>query len=345
MPLTLDHSDIAALHHGYSLLGSGGAGEPTITALIAEHTAEWPLTVHRVDEIDPDTSCIGLAVMGSTIMVAEKLPALDQYAGVIEAIERWLGTRADAVCNAEGAGINGFAALLPSDGRIIVDADLVGRAFPDLDQLTLLVDGLPGVVVACGTGPTGVTLVADARPADVEQVLRTATTCSGGWSTFAVGGFTVGDLRAHAVVGGTERALTLGRAHLDCAETSDPRVIADRLGAEFLGAGRVVGIRQESGPRDLTSFQLTGSDGAVLGLVAGSEFLAVLRDGELLVSSPVIIAVLDRLSHRILQVPDVTHAMDLMVLAIPAPAWWAAQPHRLRESRPSRWGFEGLDAL
>ncbi|GAB3488193.1 S-methyl thiohydantoin desulfurase domain-containing protein [Flexivirga lutea] len=344
MPLTLDHADLPALSHGYSLLGSGGAGEPTISALMVEHTAQWPVIVHGVDELDDATPCVAVAIMGSTIMVAEKLPGLQPYAGVIGALERWIGARAGAVCNAEGAGINGVAALLPADGRVIVDADLVGRAFPDLDQLTLLVDGLPGLVVACETGG-GVTLVADARPADVERVLRTATTCSGGWSTFGVGGFTVGDLRRHAVLDGTERALGLGRGYLACAETTDPAAIAEQLGAQLLGAGRVVDIRQEPGPRELTTFQLAGSDGAVLRLVAGSEFLAVLRDGQLLVSSPVIVAVLDRVSHRILQVPDVTHAMDLMLLAIPAPSWWVEQPHRLRESRPSRWGFEGLDAL
>lgn len=344
MPLSLDRADIPALSHGYSLLGSGGAGEPTITALMTEHTAQWPLTVHSVDEVDPSTACVGLAIMGSTMMVAEKLPGLRPYAGVINAIERWLGIPTTAVCNAEGAGINGFSALLPADGRATVDADLLGRAFPDLDQISLLVDGVPGVVVACDTGPGGVTLVADARPADVERVMRTATTCSGGWATFAVGGFTTGDLREHAVLGGTGRALDLGRRYLAGAETADPQRLADRIGARLLGAGRVTGIRQEAGPRDLTTFQLRGSDDAVLRLVAGSEFLAVLRDGELLVSSPVIIAALDRVSHRILQVPDVTHAMDLVLLAIPAPEWWSAQPHRLRESLPSRWGFEGLDA-
>lgn len=344
--MTLDRADIPALSHGYALLGSGGAGEPTITALMAEHTTDWPLTVHQVDELADDTACVGLAVMGSTIMVAEKLPGLQPYAGVIDALERWLGTRTTAVCNAEGAGINGFSALLPADDRVVVDADLLGRAFPDLDQITLLVDGLPGVVVACGTGHGGgVTLVADVRPTDVEQVLRTATTCNGGWSTFAVGGFTVGDLREHAVLDNTARALRLGRDYLTCADTSDATRIADRLGAQLLGTGRVVSIRQEDGPRELTTFQLDGSDGAVLRLVAGSEFLAVLRDGELLVSSPVIVAVLDRVSHRILQVPDVGQAMDLMLLAIPAPAWWTAQPHRLREALPSRWGFDGLDAL
>ncbi|HWC23835.1 MAG TPA: DUF917 domain-containing protein [Flexivirga sp.] len=344
MPLILDRADIPALSHGYSLLGSGGAGEPTITALIAEHTGQWPLTVHRVDELDPSLTCAGIAVIGSTIMVAEKLPGLRPYTGVIEAIERWLDVPMAAVCNAEGAGINGFSALLPADDRVVVDADLLGRAFPDLDQMTLLVDEVPGIVVTCGTGANGVTLVADARPVDVERVMRTATTCSGGWSTFAVGGFTVGDLREHAVPGGIERALHLGRSYLACEETTDPDEIAQRLGGRLLGSGRVVGIRQEAGPRDLTTFQLTGADGSVLRLVAGSEFLAVLRDGELLCSSPVIIAVIDRPSHRVLQVPDVTQAMDLMVVAIPAPSWWTAQPHRLRESLPSRWGFDGLDA-
>jgi DUF917 family protein len=342
--LSLDRADVDPLSRGYALLGSGGAGSPTVSASMAEHTADWPVTVHGVDELDAATGCVALAIVGSTMMVGEKLPGLQPYAEVIDAVERWLGTRADAVCNAEGAGMNGFAALLPADGRPVVDADLMGRAFPDLDQFTVLVDGLPGVVVACSTGPGGVTLVDGARPADLERVLRTATACNGGWATLALGGFTVGDLREHAVLGGIARALDLGRRFLSCAETVEPESLADALDATLLAAGRVAHSRVVPGPRDLTTFQVAGSDGSVIQLVAGSEFLAVLRDGELLSSAPTIIAVVERVSHRILEVPDVGHEMDVLVFAIRAPSWWSSTPHRLRESLPSRWGFDGLDA-
>lgn len=345
MPLSLDRADLDALSHGFALLGSGGGGSPTIPAMMAAHTADWPVTVHSVDELDPETGCVALAIVGATMMVTEHLPGLQPYGAVLAAVERWLGSRAGAVCNAEGAGLNGFASLLPADDRAVVDADLMGRAFPDLDQLSLLVDGLPGVVAACGTGPGGVTLVDGARPADLERVLRIATACNGGWSTLALGGFTVGDLRSHAVLGGTARALGLGRSYLASSEETDPGAIAESLGAQLLGAGRVVRSRQPSGPHDLATFQLAGADGSVLQLVAGSEFLAVLRDGQLIASAPTIVAVLERVSHRILEVPDVRQELDLVMVAIPPPSWWLAEPHRLRESQPSRWAFEGLDAL
>ena len=36
---------------------------------------------------------------------------------------------------------------------------------------------------------------------------------------------------------------------------------------------------------------------------------------------------------------------DVIILGLPAPAWWASDPRRLARARPSRWGIAGLEEV
>jgi DUF917 family protein len=93
----------------------------------------------------------------------------------------------------------------------------------------------------------------------------------------------------------------------------------------------------------VSAIQLDGDDGALLRLVARSELLAVVRDGETTAASPEIIVALDSISRAILQVDGVTLARHVTVLALPAPAWWTASPDRLRHVTPAGFGLTGLE--
>ena len=342
MALTLEREDLAALISGFTLLGSGGGGSPHLAALILDSSGHWPISVHDIGELDPARPCLAVGYAGATLLMEERLPETAPFEMAIAAVERWLGNNSSVICMLEGAGINGMAPLQLAQSHDVVDADCMGRALPDLDQTTVLVDGLPGIVAAVPTGSGGVALVHDARPPDVERVIRNAIICNGGWAGIALGGFTVGDLPRHAIAGTLRRALTLGRTLLGATESS-PAQAAKVVGGEVLGVGRVVEVRDEPGPSGLSSFDMRTAAGDVVRLVAGSEFLAVVANGSLVAASPTIIVVLDAASRTPLAVDEVGVAKDLIVLSMPAPAWWHDRPHRLSRVDPAHWGIEGLE--
>lgn len=342
MPLLLHADDLPALARGFALLGSGGGGSPEVARLVLDRTADWPIEVHGVDELDPDSPCVAVAYVGSTLLLEERLPDEAPFAPAIAAVERWLGVHGSVVCSVEGAGLNGLAPLQLAGERPIVDADGMGRAFPDLDQISLVVDDLPDLVAAVPTGAGGVALVHASRPEDLERVLRTATLCNGGWAGLAVGGFRVGDLLEHAVPRGLQRALALGRSHLQAHQRS-PAALASALGGTLLGVGRIVAGGPEHAAEDVLVHELRTEAGDVLRLVARSEFIAVVRNGVVVASSPTIIVVLDSVSRSPLEVDELAPGKDVVVLELPAPAWWAADPRRLARARPARWGLEGLE--
>lgn len=342
MALALERSDVPALARGLSLLGSGGGGATTMLELMLQQREHgWPVTLHGVADLDPATPCLGAAFAGSTILLGERLPGEAPFAPLIDAVERFVGVAIPAVCSLEGGGMNGLVPMLLADSRELVDADLTGRAVPGLDQMSLLVDRVGGIVAACDTGGGGVALVRSDRPDDLEKVMRAAIIQAGGSGGVVFGGFTVGDLVEHAVHGGTARALELGRA-FEASAVAPADALAASLGGRLLGEGRITAIENDRDDPHVESVELLGHDGAVHRLVARSEFLAFLTDGRLESSAPRVIVALDAISREVLEVTELDLARTVAVIELPTSGWWS-RPERAARIAPSAYGLAGLD--
>ena len=343
MAWRLRPEDRTALARGYALLGSGGGGSTSLLELMTATGASGPVEIADVDELDPATPCLGAAFVGSTILLGERMPGTDPFAHLIAAAERWLGHPVPAVCSLEGGGMNGLSPLLLAGSRTVVDADCTGRAVPDLDQMSLFVDRVPGLVFTSDTGAGGVALVETGRAVDAERIVRSAIIQAGGTGAAVLAGFTVGDLREHAIPGHQRHALALGRAFVEASAAPLPDLVT-ALGARLLTTGRIDAIAGHRADPHVQAVELTGASGSVDRIVTRSEALAVLSDGALLSASPAIVILLDAISREILQVTDLRVGRQIAVLDLPAPAWWTSRPERLRRVVPSAYGIAELDA-
>lgn len=338
----LGRDDLTALARGYALFGSGGGGSTTMLELILAGSATWPIEVAAPASLDPQTPCLGVAFVGSTILLGERMPGTEPFRPLLDAVERWIGHEVPAVCSLEGGGMNGLAPLMLADSHTVVDADCTGRAVPGLDQMSLFVDSVPGIVVACDTGAGGVALVEAARAIDVERVVRAAIIQAGGAGCAVIAGFTVGDLREHAISGHLAHALELGRAFV--GNSARPLgELAHALGARLVAEGRILSIAAHAADPHVSAVEIAGVDGRVHRVVTRSEALAVLSDGQVVAAAPTLIVVIDAISRDVLEVTELALARHVAVLAIPAPSWWNAHPDRLRRVTPSAYGLHELD--
>jgi DUF917 family protein len=342
MPVTLDLDSLPALATGFALLGSGGGGGTSMLESVLKDSPDWPIALHGVDELDPELPCLGAAFVGSTILLGERLPETDPFARLIAAAERWLGYRVPVVCSLEGGGLNGLAPFTLAGERMVVDADLTGRAVPALDQMSLLVDGVPGIIVTCDTGAGGVALVETDRAIDIERVVRAATVQAGGAGGMVFAGFTVGDLREHAIVGNAARARQLGAAFLSAAD-GPLGDLAAALGGRLLAEGRVTAVEIDERDPHVTVFGIEGGAGEVHRLVARSESLALMTDGRLEAAAPDLVVVLDAISRDILEVPSLVMGRYVAVVQLDGPEWWSRSVDRLRHVVPSAYGLDELD--
>jgi DUF917 family protein len=344
VPSILERSDVPALARGYELLGSGGGGTTSIYELTARTSPQWPRPLFAVDELDPATPVVAIGMAGSAFLLTERVPGEAPFADLMEAAHRWTGTAAGAVCSIEAAGVNGLAGLSLAPELAFVDADLMGRALPRMDQFSVFVDRLPGLVMVCGTGAGGVVVMETDRPEDVEPVMRTAVVAAGGVTGVLAAGFCVGDLAEHAVVGTNARALELGRAFLRHRQ-APWTTLAEHLGGVLLGSGQVRQIEQDAVDPVNSTIEIDGDDGCVCRIIARSESLAFMKDGVVVTASPDVIVMVEQVSRRILQVDELFRLTDLAVISLPGPAWWAQRAHRIERVRPSAYGLDGLDPV
>lgn len=340
--MILQRDDLAALARGYALLGSGGGGSTTMLELMLAEADQWPIEISPIAELDPTTPCLGVAFVGSTMLMTEKLPGVEPFARLLTAVERWLGYPVPAVCSLEGGGMNGLTPLTLARTHVVVDADCTGRALPGIDQMSLFVDEVPGLVYACDSGDGGFALVETRRAIDAERVVRSAIIQAGGAGCSVLGGFTVGDLREHAMGGHLAYALELGRAYLASISAALP-LLADALGAELVAEGRITSMASSSDDPHVNTIEISGLGGAVHRVITRSETLAVLTDGQLVASSPTIIVIVDAVSREVLEITELSPARNIAVFAIPAPRWWNARSERRAQVLPSAYGLHELD--
>lgn len=342
MPSILEITDVPALARGYEILGSGGGGTTSIYELNARTSTQWPRPVFAVDELDPETPAVAIGMAGSAFLLTERIPGEHPFAELIEAAHRWTGTPPRAVCSIEAAGVNGLAGLSLAPELAFVDADFMGRALPGMDQFSVFVDRVPGLVIVCGSGTGGVVLMDTRRPHDVEQVMRSAIVAAGGVAGVLVAGFCVGDLSEHAIGGTNTRALSLGRAFLRHRDAPLPELAAG-LDGQLLGSGQVGRIEQSSNDPLNSTIQIDGDDGGVYRIIARSESLAVMKDGLVLAASPEVIVMVEQISRKILQVDELSRHTEVAIIALAGPDWWSRRPHRITQVRPSSYGLDGLD--
>ncbi|MGN8048913.1 DUF917 domain-containing protein [Curtobacterium sp. 22159] len=338
----LQADDATVLGRGAALLGCGGGGrvDHMVSAL---RLALGDRTVPVVDLDDPGlVSVAAVGLVGSTTVLEEKMPSGHELPDALAAVERWTGVRADAVVAAQIGGVTGPAAALTAhaSGLPLVDADLVGRAAPRIDQLSVFVGAMPSVTAAAST-TSGLRIVVDAPdPHDLETVWREAVSHSGGWAAFAIGPLPVALLRERAVVGSVDRAMRIGRAS-DGAR--DAEHLAARIGGRVVAQGRVVDVGRGGDALAFVHSSMAIRDdrtGAVARVEAGSEYVHCLVDGLPVASTPSVITVVDARSLEPVATDRTRVGNELAVLVLPSAPWWWADPRRTERVAPRAYGVD-----
>ena len=338
----LTAADVTALVVGVSLLGSGGGGDAMTFARVLRHRlGPGTLRLHSPSELAGEV-VVPVGVVGATSVFVEKLPGGHELTGAVRAVCRWTGVDATAVMALEAGGLNGVAGLVAALELDVpfLDADLMGRALPRLDQLTWSAQGTPVPAALCEPGGQ-VVVVDGASPAALERTARAFLAQSGGWAAIALRPVPVPVATRDAVTGSLARALRLGHGHAGLPERAPAGAVAAALGGDVLGVGRVRQIARLHHPLPTgSSIHVDSSDtGHVLRIEAQNEYLLAFVDGRAVASTPDLVCVLDRRTCLPIAVDLLRTGDEVMVLVLPGPTWWR-EPHRLRHVDPAAFGLD-----
>src|SRR5688500_3476115 len=149
MSQRLTLSDLPDLGRGAAFLGTGGGGNPYVGRLMVESAMRdtgRELDLLDLKDVPDDALVIPTAMMGAPTCIVEKLPEGMEAAASLRALERRLGQTAFATMPIEAGGVNSMIPLVVALrlGIPVVDADGMGRAFPELQHETFHIYGVSG---------------------------------------------------------------------------------------------------------------------------------------------------------------------------------------------------------
>lgn len=318
--------DMESIAIGGAILGTGGGGDPYIGKLMAQSAirAHGPVTLVDIDALEDDALVVPVCMMGAPTVMTEKLPQGDELMTAFRQLERLMGRKIDAVLCAEAGGVNSTTPFVvaAASGLPLVDGDGMGRAYPELQMVTFTLHGVKATpMVLCDDKGNSLVLETVSN-SWTEKLARAATVEMGGSALLAFYPMT-GKVAKKAVVRGTlSLCARLGEALAEARRAHrDPvAAVAAILGAEVIFHGRVRDIERRTVggfARGTADFEgVEEWQGGRMKLDFQNEFLMAERDGEIIVTTPDLITLLDADTGVPVTADSLRYGLRLVALAI-----------------------------
>lgn len=335
-----------AYARGCALLGGGGGGDTAIGRLVCEHILRetGPVRVLRSAELDPDAIVMPCGMIGSPVVPHERIWSGDEGRDLIAGVEAASGRRVAAIMPYEIAGQQGLlpVAWAAATGLPLVDADGMGRAFPEMQQQTMHLAGVSASPLVLTDGRGNTTTIRAIDNLWAEHLARAGASAFGGVCAGALYVMPAAEVARAAIVGSISRALAIGVALR--RRMNDPvEQVARAVGGEVLVRGKLVELQREVGRGFVAGWATVvgvGPDrGRALRLELQNELHVVLEDGAVLAAVPDIICVLELESAEPLVNERLSEGSDVAVVTHPAPRVWRT-PAGLATVGPAAFGYE-----
>jgi uncharacterized protein len=242
----ITRQDLLDLAVGAAFLGTGGGGDPYIGRLMVQAALDDGRTVTIMDphEVPDDALVIPTAMMGAPTVLIEKIPSGEEAVASLRRLEGLLGRKAFATMPIECGGINSTIPLLVGalTGLPVVDADGMGRAFPELQMETFSVLGVSGspMVVSNEYGDSTVIEARDDK--FMEWLARGVTIRMGGAAYIAEYSMSGADVKRTAVPNTISLGIRIGRCLREAKKTHRNPIAAllELLPQTLYSYGRVI---------------------------------------------------------------------------------------------------------
>jgi len=177
---------------------------------VLTHTG--PVQLVAADELDPDTLCVAIGAMGSTVTMSELPPSGDEPEMITRSLADRLGSPPAAVMPLNAANVNALypvaaAAVL---GLPLIDCDGMGRVFPLIHQTTYELAGMSLTPLAIVSTGHDLTLL-ETSSTRAERIARSMARAAGGWLLCGMYPGPARRLREAAIHGSVSRVLDVGQ--------------------------------------------------------------------------------------------------------------------------------------
>jgi DUF917 family protein len=329
MKRLLDPDSLRALARGCAVLGAGGGGDTYLTLLQALQATEdnGPAALVDLDELPGDSLIMPCGGIGAPTVSIEKIENGNEGERLREQLEFLTGRQVAALMAGEIGGGNGVlpVAWAAAMGMPIVDADGMGRAFPEVPQVTMQLAGIPPSPAVI-TDERGNLIVFNTISGQwMERLERAAAVEFGGAASSTEFSLTAAQARTATIRDSVSLAIRIGEAVARAGGDPVASLIAE-IGAFRVVSGKVSDVeRQTRGGwvRGSVVVEGLGPDaGRLIRLELQNENLVALERGRVLASVPDLITVLDSETADAIPTERIRYGQRVTVIAFPCnPVW------------------------
>ncbi len=353
MMLRIENLDDLA--RGAAFLGTGGGGNPYLGKLLLERVMKdgFEVEVIGVDEVPDDALVIPTAGMGAPTISIEKLLVPDENVRALECLENFFGRPAYATMPIEAGGTNSVVPLIVGARRGIpvIDADGMGRAFPELQMVTFSVFGVRASPMSLAD-VHGNSVILNARDnATAEWLARGDCIRMGGHAAVAIYPMTGAEVKKYSIRRTLTLAIEIGQTIREArARGGDPlealcRYLneCDTYGdARLIFEGKIVDMER----RTTRGFAVGRATIAGAGDFSGrmeidfqNENLVARQGGKNAVVVPDLICILDQDTAEPITTEALRYGQRVAVIGVGAPAIMCT-PEALAVFGPAAFGLD-----
>lgn len=342
--------NIDALATGAWILGTGGGGNPYMGQLNLKrlYAEGRRCRVMQPEDLADDDLVAVVSKMGAPLVGQERLIDPSHLARAVALMEETLGRRFAAIMSLEIGGSNSISPFLAAAllDRPVVDADSMGRAYPEAQMTSFAIAGLtmyPLSMVDCRDNEVVV-----ARAASwvwMERISRRICTEMGSTAATCKAPRSGREVKEFGVLHSVTRAIRLGTAVIAArAAHADPiGAVLDAEGGVRLFSGKVADVdRTTTGGFLRGKARIEGLDehrSEELTLEFQNEWIVAMNGRTPVAMTPDLICLLDSDSGEAIGTETVRYGQRVTAIALPsAPILRSEQG--LRNVGPRAFGYD-----
>lgn len=331
----IDENNIVDIALGAAVLGTGGGGDPYVGMLMARQAIRdyGPVELYTLEELDDEDLVVPTAMMGAPTVLVEKMPSGDDIVNAFETLGKYLNKPIKATMSIEAGGLNSVVPIyLAARLKVpFVDCDGMGRAFPELQQVTHTMYDISSTPIAMSDERGNTIVMETISNKWTETFARSVTVDMGASALIALYAASVKQLKEAAIHGTISLAENIGKTIRRArVEEADPvKTVREAVGGYEIFKGKIGDVirRTEAGFAKGDAF-LDGIDdyaGKKLELNFQNEHLAAKIDGEVAVCVPDLIAVLDIDTGEPITTEAMRYGYRVAVIAMPCSEKWRTE--------------------
>lgn len=326
----MNKMDANTLRLGSFFLASGGGFESFLGQLMFQKQLEKnQARIISLDSLKSDELVVAISYMGCPAIEAEKTYSFSHFEKIIEKMTLSFQKKIRTICMWSVAGGGSFVPIFLSShfDISVLDADLTGRCFPELQMISTNLADIP-TKKAYGTNLMGDMFEIECRNYQaLERHARQLTISSGGSCLVIPHVLTGEEAKRGLIAGSLTKALTIGQIIQDTHDLGTEEacgMITEYTKGKFVGVGGVVCSSGLNLPHPFTRHIVikNAEEDRTWEIWMENEFNLLFENGELIAEVPDIITLCDVWTREPLTINQLHLNENVAILTTPAPDIW-----------------------